>query len=459
MYIPFARKYRPRYFREVIGQDVPVRIIKNAVKGGKVANAYLFAGPRGVGKTTVARILAKALNCMNPSDGEPCGECENCLEIDRGSFPDLIEMDAASNRGIDDIRAIREAVSYTPIKGRFKVYIIDEAHMLTKEAFNALLKTLEEPPPRTVFILCTTEYEKIIPTILSRCQRIVFSRVNEDDIVLYLKGICSRENIECEEEALRFIARASEGSLRDSASLLDQASTLGDNRITSEIVEESLGVLSTAKIKELIKCMLDSDVDGALNILRKAYYKGYNLSKVWDTVEEELRNAILVKSLRNPSGIVDEPHDYEEFLSYPLEALLYLETVVNRGKLDARTRTPLRAYELAIIKSSLIKDIVPISEIIKGGLISQEIERVEEVKSSKEKSLEDEIRKRLTPLARKAIDSSKVVKEGEHITFIMDEGTYDAFRKEFEKLRREIPQVEFKLEKKKDQKRDSASLF
>jgi len=188
-YIPFARKYRPKYFREVVGQEIPVRILKNAIKLNKISHAYMFSGPRGVGKTTVARILAKAVNCLNPSEGEPCGACENCLLIDKGTFPDLIEIDAASNRGIDDIRSLRESVNYTPMKGKFKIYILDEAHMLTKEAFNALLKTLEEPPPSTIFVLCTTEADKIPPTIASRCQRLMFSMVSKEKVVDYLEGI------------------------------------------------------------------------------------------------------------------------------------------------------------------------------------------------------------------------------------------------------------------------------
>ena len=449
MYVPFARKYRPKFFGEVIGQEVPVKILKNAVRSGRVAHAYIFAGPRGVGKTTVARILAKSLNCLDPKEGEPCGNCENCLEIDRGSFPDLIEMDAASNRGIDDIRAIREAVSYTPIKGRFKVYIIDEAHMLTKEAFNALLKTLEEPPPRTIFILCTTEYEKIIPTILSRCQRIIFSRIRNEDIKKYLRKICSQEGLECEEEAFSTIARASEGCMRDAASLLDQASVFGEGKVTQEVVESFLGILSVDKVRRFMKLLLESRVEEAIKELRSLYERGYNLSRFWETLEEEIRNAVLVKSLEDPIGLVEDPESYEPFKEYPLEALLYLENLINRGRLEARTRPTLDAYELAIIKTLLIKEILPLSKVV-GNL---------PVSSGRRGSLEEKMRSVLSPLAFKAVERAKRREEDGRVILELEEEIYEAFREEFERLKRRVPEIDFELRKKKDQKKGTTSLF
>ncbi|MFN3871287.1 MAG: DNA polymerase III subunit gamma/tau, partial [Aquificaceae bacterium] len=377
MYIPFARKYRPKSFFEVVGQDVAVRVLKNAVKQGKVSHAYLFAGPRGTGKTTLARILTKAINCLQPKDGEPCGVCENCVSIDKGSFPDLIEIDAASNRGIDDIRSIRDAVSYTPIKGKYKVYILDEAHMLTKEAFNALLKTLEEPPPRTVFILCTTEYERIMPTILSRCQRLIFSKLTEAQIVENLKRICEKEGLECEEKALYMLAKLSDGGMRDAVSLLDQTSTYGEGKVKVELVEEFLGVVSQERVRDFMLMLINSQVDDALEFVENLYQRGFNLSRFCDLLQEEIRSLLLYRSLKEPERVIQVEDFHRNTSQVPLNALLYLEKIVNNIRVDARTRDFLKAFELAIIKTQIVKDILPISEILRQGLNRYE-QRVEQ---------------------------------------------------------------------------------
>ncbi|MDW8434024.1 MAG: DNA polymerase III subunit gamma/tau [Aquificaceae bacterium] len=364
MYVPFARKYRPKTFSEVVGQEVAVRILKNAVRLDKLSHAYLFAGPRGTGKTTIARILTKAINCIQPRDGEPCGVCENCLAVDKGSFPGLIEIDAASNRGIDDIRAIRDAVSYTPIKGRYKVYILDEAHMLTKEAFNALLKTLEEPPQRTLFILCTTEYEKIMPTILSRCQRLIFSKIEDGLIVENLKGICQKEGLECEEKALYLIAKLSDGGMRDAVSLLDQASTYGEGKVRVELIEEFLGIMSQERVRELLLMLLNSEVDRAIEFVRDATRNGYNLVKLCDLLEEEVRNLLLYRSLKEPEKVMRVEDFHRSLKGVSLNALLYAEKIINTIREDSRSRDYLRAFELAIIKTQVLKDVLSIRELL-----------------------------------------------------------------------------------------------
>ncbi len=444
MYIPFARKYRPRKFSEVVGQDVAVRVLKNAIKLNKVSHAYLFAGPRGTGKTTIARILTKALNCLQPVDGEPCGVCENCLAIDKGSFPDLIEIDAASNRGIDDIRAIRDAVSYTPIKGKYKVYILDEAHMLTKEAFNALLKTLEEPPPKTVFVLCTTEYEKIMPTILSRCQRLIFSKLREDQIVENLKKICQAEGIQYEEEALYMIAKLSDGGMRDAVSLLDQLSTYGEGKVEVELIEEFLGIPSQERVRDFMLLLLESQVDSALNFIRDISQKGFNLSRLCDLLQEEIRTLLLYRSLREPEKVMQVEDFHRKLSQVPINALLYLEKVVNTIKLDARSRDFLKAFELAIIKTQIVKDIVPISDLIKYSLSSNP--RINQAEEKREEVVNPfkVLESKLDKLTFEILKRSKYEIKGDVITFYIREKDLSA--EDMNRIKAIYPKVEFSVE-------------
>lgn len=254
MHITLYRKYRPKNFEEVAGQREIVKTIKTSLRNGKTSHAYLFTGPRGVGKTTLARLIAKGVNCLkNGITDEPCNECENCLAINNGTFMDLVEIDAASNRGIDEIRQLKEKINYQPVKGRKKIYIIDEVHMLTKEAFNALLKTLEEPPEHVIFILATTEADKILPTIISRCQRYDFKTLSVNDMKEQLRFIAKGENVEVPDEVLELIYESSGGSVRDAVSILERimVTCLGEE-ITLEKSEEVLGVTSVKKMESFL---------------------------------------------------------------------------------------------------------------------------------------------------------------------------------------------------------------
>ncbi|MFN4201087.1 MAG: DNA polymerase III subunit gamma/tau, partial [Fervidobacterium gondwanense] len=253
------RKYRPSTFREIVGQGHIKKLLKNALEKRTLSHAYIFAGPRGTGKTTTARILAKSLNCEKNQFGEPCNECASCKSIDNGSHLDVVELDAASNRGIDEIRKIRDGVNFTPVMGKYKVYIIDEVHMLTREAFNALLKTLEEPPEHILFVLATTNPEKIPPTIISRCHVLEFRNISKEDIVQRLKEVCESEGFDVTEEALEKISKKAAGGLRDALSILEQVVRYAGGEVTSEVVEEALGYVSEDVLMRFLDALFSGD--------------------------------------------------------------------------------------------------------------------------------------------------------------------------------------------------------
>ena len=296
-YKALYRTYRPQRFEEVVGQEVIVRALQNSIANGKVTHAYLFSGPRGTGKTTVARLLAKALNCSFKSDNEPCNECTSCKEIMEGNNPDVIEIDAASNNGVDEIREIREKVKFLPGEAKYKVYIIDEVHMLTTSAFNALLKTLEEPPKHVIFILATTEPHKVLPTILSRCQRYDFKSLTVDEIKESILKVSKQEQIKITEEAVVAIAESAEGGMRDALSFLDQAISLSDEEVTVEDVNSVTGNVSYDKIIELASCFQDKNISNALKLVNELLNLGKEVSKIISSLLQFYRDVLLYKNV------------------------------------------------------------------------------------------------------------------------------------------------------------------
>ncbi|MBE9505804.1 MAG: DNA polymerase III subunit gamma/tau, partial [Chloroflexi bacterium] len=290
------RKWRPQALVEVVGQEVVTTTLRNAVRAGRVGHAYLFSGPRGTGKTSTGRILAKAVNCLSPVDGEPCNTCEACTSISGGRSLDVIEIDAASNRGIDDIRQLRERVNYAPGSLWRKVYIIDEVHMLTDAASNALLKTLEEPPQHVMFVLATTEFHKVIPTIASRCQCFNFRRLSVDAIVSKLRLVCEREGIEAGNEALEIIARAGDGSLRDAENVVQRLLASHGRRLGPEEVKAGLGVADESYVLRLAGRMVARDLAAGLRVLHEACDSGVDMRQFGRQTVATLRNLLLVKS-------------------------------------------------------------------------------------------------------------------------------------------------------------------
>ena len=322
----FYRKWRPKSFSNLAGQDHVVTVLRNAIEQHRIAHAYLFCGPRGTGKTTSARVLAKTLNCLNPVKGEADNHCDTCLSFDSGKTLDLIEMDAASNRGIDEIRSLREKVHFLPSQGAYKVYIVDEAHMLTEAAANAFLKTLEEPPKHVIFILCTTEAHKISPTIISRCQRFDFRRLTAKDIVSKLDFICEKENIQTEHRALEFIARAARGSLRDAENLLEQVSVLFNQDVSVQNVQENLGLVHTKIAMDLVSYLLSQNIPAALTTVGVAVHDGADIQSLHHETVELLRTLLMIKSGATETLDVDD------------DSLNNLMTIADKTSLDKIAR-------------------------------------------------------------------------------------------------------------------------
>ncbi len=361
------RKYRPQTFREIIGQEHIVQTLTNAISSGMISQAYLFSGPRGSGKTTIARLLAKAVNCQNRKTGEfePCNKCSSCLEIMGGRALDLIEIDAASHRGIDEVRELKEGIKFTPTKSKYKIFIIDESHQLTKEAANALLKTLEEPPSYAIFILATTEIHKMIPTIISRCQRFDFRRLTIPEIIKRLEIISEKEKVKIEKPALELIALNSGGSIRDGESLLDQTLTFTGtegkkNVIKAEDIKDLLGLVEIGLVAKFCDFLLQKKAPEAINFLNEIADRGSDLQEFAKILVNYLRQALILKIVgletANPivAGLTKEELQRLEkqataFKEADLQNILnlFLEAG-NKMKYSPITQLPL---ELAIIES------------------------------------------------------------------------------------------------------------
>jgi DNA polymerase III subunit gamma/tau len=355
-YIVSARKYRPQTFDTVVGQEHITTTLKNAIKNQHLAHAYLFCGPRGVGKTTCARILAKTINCENPTaDTEACGVCGTCLSFNNNSSFNVFELDAASNNSVDDIRELTNQVRFAPQQGKYKVYIIDEVHMLSAAAFNAFLKTLEEPPPYAIFILATTEKHKILPTILSRCQIFDFRRITTYDITAHLQSIAVKESMVAQEAALHIIAQKSEGCMRDALSMLDRIASFTNGLLTYSNTMEHLNLLDADFYFSLTDHMLSQDVAGALLQLDHALEKGFEGDVIINGLAEHFRNILLCKDHRM-AKLLDVPNDlrplyYEKANQTPPSFLLSALNVINDSELNYKTATNKRLHiEMCLIR-------------------------------------------------------------------------------------------------------------
>ncbi len=355
MYQALYRKYRPKTFEDVVGQDHVTTTLKNEIKNQKIAHAYIFTGSRGTGKTTCSKILAKAVNCLNPVDGNPCGECEICKGIDDGSILDVVEMDAASNNGVDNIRQLREEAYFTPARAKYRVYIIDEMHMLSSGAFNALLKILEEPPAHVVFILATTEVHKVAATIMSRCQRFDFRRIDTPTIASRLKYVAECENARLTDDAATLIGHLSEGGMRDALSLLDLCMS-GKEEITVDTVKTASGIGGDNSVETLVCAIRDRDMTSALKAVDEAYNLSVDIQRLCVELMELFRDILVVKLTKNPEKILNCMPDRLDFIREhekdftPTKLVSLVSLLTSTATRISQTSYKKAEFEMAVIR-------------------------------------------------------------------------------------------------------------
>lgn len=348
------RKYRPMCFRDVVGQPQVTITLKNELMAGRISHAYLFTGSRGTGKTTCAKILAKAVNCLSPVEGDPCGVCEACQGVDNGSVLDVMEIDAASNNGVDSIRALIEEAAFTPATSKYRVYIIDEVHMLSDAAFNALLKTLEEPPAHVIFILATTEVHKLLPTIISRCQRFDFKRIRPQDLAGRLKEICEKESAQIEDEAALLIARLSDGGMRDAISLLDQC--MGrDSHISVKTVGDTAGVVGRDSLFAIADAIHGTNSGDALEIINGLHENSKDMSRLCEELADHFRNLMLIKTMGDKAGAIAAGAEEleklrEQALSMSLSAIIHCLDTLQRTLDKMKYSNQRIELEMALIR-------------------------------------------------------------------------------------------------------------
>jgi len=360
-YTALYREWRPRTFEEVVGQEHITLTLKNQMKNNRIAHAYLFCGTRGTGKTSTAKIFSKAVNCLNPQEGEPCNECDMCKKINAGLAIDVSEMDAASHNKVDDIRDLIEEVKYPPREGKYKVYIMDEAHMLTQGAVNAFLKTLEEPPEKVVFILATTDPQKLPITILSRCQRFDFKRIKSDDIFQRLIKITKEQGIFADNKSLSLIARMSDGAMRDALSILDQSISMGNGKVDYDQVINMLGLVTNDNLLKLTNAIIDKDIENSIRIIDDVVYAGKDINLFIKDMIHHMRNLMMVKISQNPEDVLDMSEENINFLKEQskkirIEEIMRCIRILQECEEQSKWSKQGRIYlELAIIKMCKIE--------------------------------------------------------------------------------------------------------
>ena len=433
-YVPISRKYRPNNFTGIVGQEHVAQTLQNAIKLNRVAHAYLFAGARGVGKTSTARVFAKALNCPNVQDTTPCNKCDVCKEIAAGINLDVLEIDGASNRGIDEIRNLREHVKLKPVTGDYRIYIIDEVHMLTTEAFNALLKTLEEPPAHAKFIFATTAPQKILATILSRCQRFDFKLIENDIIIKQLKFIAKDENIKIEDDAIMLIAKKANGSMRDAQMILDQIASFTKDTISIKDISNMLGVVEQDVLVSMSKAIKENQCNTLLNMLNEAICNGKEPFFIVNALIEHFRNMLIISECPNSNYVILNKESLKELktlaLQFSKEELFYcIKLLQNTSEQMNKSSLPKILLEVTLLKLARQKTLFPLEEVMSS------ISKLEYVVSKKEK--DPFIDNGVSLQAQQSFvveKTQKIVPPKETIEETLDEDTDDADQYETEQI-------------------------
>jgi DNA polymerase-3 subunit gamma/tau len=415
-YKALYRLYRPQSFDEVVGQKYILQTLKNAIKENKITHAYLFSGPRGTGKTSMAKLLAKALNCTSDEE-KPCGKCENCLAIANGSHPDVIEIDAASNNGVNEVRELIDKVKYAPISGKYKVYIIDEVHMMSAAAFNALLKTLEEPPAHVIFILATTEPQKVLPTVLSRCQRFDFGRLSSSDLKKRIETVLNSEKIDFEEGVVDLIATLAEGGMRDALGILDQAIAYAGNHLTQQHVRDIYGVVSSEELIKFLLLLSDNDVKAVLEMIENFDLRGVDIVRITNSLINILKDVIVFKSTNDESLLqfVNEKQAKSLIKVFNIETCFTYIDVLTEALVNYKRVNALRGFfELAALKLCHVG-----SEKVETIMVEKPIPQTqnpikEEVKPVKSSKKEEKVKDSLDTKVNneyKEVKEEKVIQE------------------------------------------------
>lgn len=432
MYQTLYRKYRPKDFNDIVGQDIIVQVLKNSIKNNKISHAYMFIGPRGTGKTSTAKIFAKAVNCENNNQGNMCGKCSKCIVSANNDCLDIIEIDAASNNGVDEIRNLRDKVNLVPNELKYKVYIIDEVHMLTIQAFNALLKTLEEPPEHIIFILATTDPQKIPETIISRCQCFNFCRINEKSIVDNLRMISNKEKIDVEDDVLSQIALLSDGGMRDSIGMLDKLSTYSDKKITLEDFIKLNGLVTTDNLDEITSCILDGNINKTIEILENWNDLGNNMVQILIQLLDYLKNRLIDEYINNKSD--NNTKKCQD-----------LANLINEKLVEIRQSSNPRVYiEIMLLsfisKNNKIEDKIISQEIIDENKTNKEEKNTETVEKEQQNDKNDKlalenIKKSTETVEKEKSNISEIMKVRVNNTFVNATKTQlNSIQKQFKKL-------------------------